>query len=126
MMANFNDWLGDKLSYWLSTMAVFYGVTFLILSTLLFERPINLIGWIHYLVSIFFQGIALPLLGYTSRKAGDIQSKLLRETHDASMQELEIIKLQQEEYRIELVNQKKMMNDLHQIMKEIHKKTCSR
>lgn len=125
-MQKFNDWLGDKLSYWLSTMAVFYGVAFLILSTLLFEKPSNLIEWLHYLISVFFQGIALPLLGYTSRKAGDVQGKLLIETHDASMQELDLIKKQQEEYRKELVNQRIIIKELHQIIKEIHHQTCTR
>jgi hypothetical protein len=123
-MNKFNDWLGDRLSYWLSTMAVFYGVTFLILSTLFFQKPVNMLGWLQYIIAIFFQGVALPVLGYTSRKAGDIQAKLLKETHDASMLELDFIKKQQEEHMKEYREQKKIINELHLVIKEIHKKTC--
>jgi hypothetical protein len=123
-MNKFNDWLGDRLSYWLSTMAVFYGITFLILSTLFFQKPTSMQGWLQYIISIFFQGVALPVLGYTSRKAGDVQAKMLKETHDASMQELGFIKKQQEEHMKELFDQKKIIKELHLIIKEIHKKTC--
>lgn len=124
-MNKFNDWLGDRLSYWLSTMAVFYGVTFLILSTLFFQKPSNILGWLQYIIAIFFQGVALPVLGYTSRKAGDVQAKMLKETHDASMLELDIIKKQQEEHLKEQVEQRKMIKELHVIIREIHKKTCN-
>jgi hypothetical protein len=124
-MNKFNDWLGDRLSYWLSTMAVFYGISFLILSTLFFQKPTNIQGWLQYIISIFFQGVALPVLGYTSRKAGDVQARMLKETHDASMLELAIIKKQQEEHTKEHVDQRKIINELHLIIKEIHKKTCN-
>ncbi len=39
-----------------------------------------------------FQGVALPILGYVSKKAGDNQEKVLNETHDTVMQELALVK----------------------------------
>jgi len=120
-----NEWLADHLSIWLSTMAMFYGVTFLVLATLFFQKPTNLVGWMQYLISVFFQGVALPVLGYTAKKSGDVQAKLLKETHDTVMEELSSIKVQQNFHKEEIASQKKIMLELHHVMKEIHKNTCS-
>jgi hypothetical protein len=89
---HFNEWLGDKLANWLSTMAMFYGVTFLVFLPLFFQRPNGLVGWAQYSSSVFFQGVALPVLGYVSKKEGDRNEKLMRETHDTVMKELSMIK----------------------------------
>lgn len=91
MFARYNDLLGDKLAYWLSTMAMFYGVSFLVIAPLFFQRPESLVGWMQYSISVFFQGVALPVLGYVARKAGEKQEQLLQETHDAVMKELSYI-----------------------------------
>ncbi|HEY5576372.1 MAG TPA: hypothetical protein VIK34_06610 [Clostridiaceae bacterium] len=100
-MNRFNEWLGDKLSYILSTMAMFYGIAFLVVAPLFFQRPTNLVTWMQYIVAVFFQGVALPVLGYTSRKSGEEQAQLLKETHDTVMNELDYIKKQQEAARLE-------------------------
>jgi hypothetical protein len=122
MFRKFNDWLGDRLSYFLSTMAMFYGIAFLVIAPLIFQKPANLVGWMQYIVAVFFQGVALPVLGYTSRKSGETQAKLLLETHDTVMSELSYIKEQQIYSKEEIASQKKIILELHQIIKEIHKK----
>jgi hypothetical protein len=71
---------------------MFYGITFLVIAPLFFQRPTNLVTWMQYIVSVFFQGVALPVLGYTSKKSGEVQAQLLRETHDTVMNELDYIK----------------------------------
>lgn len=91
MLERFNDWLGDRLAYWLSTMAMFYGVAFLVVAPLFFQRPDSLVGWMQYSISVFFQGVALPVLGYVARKSGEKQERLLQETHDTVMKELSYI-----------------------------------
>ena len=91
-MKRFNDWLGDKLAYGLSTMGMFYAVSLLVVAPLLWQRPQGLVGWMQYGISVFFQGAALPVLGYVSRRAGEGQEKLLLETHDTVMEELALIK----------------------------------
>lgn len=118
-----NDWLADHLSLWLSTMAMFYGVSFLVIAPLFFQKPSNLVGWMQYIISVFFQGVALPVLGYTAKKSGDVQAKLLKETHDVVMVELKSIKQQQINHQLEIVAQKKIISELHIILKEIHSKT---
>ena len=87
-----NEKVGDKLAYSLSTMAMFYGICFLVITPLMFQTPIGLVPWMQYLVSVFFQGVALPVLGYVSRKGGEKQEKLLTETHAATIKEVESIK----------------------------------
>lgn len=103
-MRKFNDWLGDKLSYLLSTMAMFYGVCFLVIAPLFFQRPDSLVAWMQYIISVFFQGVALPVLGYTAQKSGEVQAKILQETHDAVMAEFDIVKAEQEEAATERAN----------------------
>ena len=92
MVTRLNNWLADKLSNWLSTMAMFYTITFLVLLPLHWQKPSGLVAWVQYSISVFFQGVALPVLAFVSKKAGDRQEKLLMETHDAVIEELDIIK----------------------------------
>ncbi|MBP1744434.1 MAG: hypothetical protein H6Q58_1412 [Firmicutes bacterium] len=120
-MDRFNQWLGDKLSYILSTMAMFYGVSFLVLATLFFQTPTSLVTWIQYIISVFFQGVALPVLGYTSRKSGELQANLLRETHDTVMNELDYIKKQQEAASLEREELEKILAEIREMTAEIHK-----
>jgi hypothetical protein len=87
-----NDWIGEKLAYYMSTMICFYLITMMVVLPLLWQRPTNLVGWMQYLISVFFQGVALPVLGYVSRVAGEKQERVLQETHDAVLQELAELK----------------------------------
>lgn len=91
-LKRFNNWLGDKLSYWLSSMAMFYIIAVMILIPLAFERPQDLVGWMQYTIAVFFQGTALPVLGYVGRRAGERQERMIRETHDTVIEELALIK----------------------------------
>ena len=91
-LKKFNEKVGDKLAYNLSTMAMFYGICFLVIAPLMFQTPIGLVPWMQYLVSVFFQGVALPVLGYVSRKGSEKQEKLLTETHAATLKEVDSIK----------------------------------
>lgn len=92
MLRNFNNWLGDKLAYGLSTMAMFYIVSAFVILPLALQRPHDLVGWIQYIVQSFFQGAALPVLGYVARVAGESQERVLMETHDEVMAEMRVVK----------------------------------
>jgi 5-bromo-4-chloroindolyl phosphate hydrolysis protein len=105
-------------------MAMFYGVSFLVLATLFFQTPTSLVTWIQYIISVFFQGVALPVLGYTSRKSGELQAQLLRETHDIVMNELEYIKRQQEAARMEREELEKIISEIRDMTAEIQKISC--
>ena len=74
----FNDYLADRLSYVLSIMATFYIITLLVIIPLLYTQPTSIVGWASYICSVIFQGIALPVLCYTSRKASDKSDKIIQ------------------------------------------------
>ena len=84
----FNDKLADKMSDAMSAMGLFWLLTVLIWSTILFQRPQGAQGWILFLVSVFFQGVGLVVVNYTSAKQGRMMLQLLQETHDTVMAEL--------------------------------------
>ncbi len=84
----FNDKLADKMSDSMSAMGLFWLLTVLIWSTILFQRPQGAQGWILFLVSVFFQGVGLIVVNYTSAKQGRMMLQLLQETHDTVMAEL--------------------------------------
>jgi hypothetical protein len=85
--------LATKLADILCTMAMFYGVTILTLSILCFQTPRTPLEWVQYIIQTFFQGVALPVLGFIGKINGERQEKLLQETHDAVMEEMREIKI---------------------------------
>ena len=79
LVQRFNDYIADKLSYLLSIMATFYIVLFLVILPLFYVQPTTLVAWATYICSVIFQGIALPVLGYTARKAGDKSDEVMKQ-----------------------------------------------
>ena len=88
LYTKFNDKIGNLLSNSLSTMEMFYLVSILVLFPLIFQRPDTLISWVQYLSTAILQAVALPLLGYTTKKGGETQERVIRETHDLVIKEL--------------------------------------
>lgn len=86
-LKRFNDWLADRMSSWMSRMWLFWLLTILILGTLIFQRPSGIQGWALFFVSVFFQGVALVVINYTSDKQGRQMLRLLQETHNTTMEE---------------------------------------
>jgi hypothetical protein len=74
-----NDYLAERLSYILSIMITFWIVTALVIIPLFYGAPTSVVGWAQYLCSVVFQGIALPVLGYTARKASDKTDKVIND-----------------------------------------------
>lgn len=95
-IAQFNDFLADRLSLILSMMGTFYIILMLVIIPLFFTQPTSFVAWAGYLCSVIFQGIALPVLGYTARKASDKADILtqriaaLTESTDKIVRHLEI------------------------------------
>ena len=112
-MKRFDNWLGDKLAFGLSTMAAFYIVTAFVLIPLIWQRPSGLIGWVQFIVQSLFQGAALPVLGYVARVAGEKQERVLNETHAAVMDEMDIVKE-------ELALAREERDELKQVMQKLH------
>jgi len=95
-----NDYIADKLSYILATMTTFYVVTLLVILPLLYTQPTSIVAWTSYLCSVIFQGIALPVLGYTARKSSDKSDKIINHLDDTTDQiekMVETIEKQQEQ-----------------------------
>ena len=89
----FNDFLADKLSYLLSIMATFYVISLLVLIPLFYGAPTTLVAWAGYLCSVIFQGIALPVLGYTARKASDKTDLVMNEMFKMTKEIDRLVKL---------------------------------
>lgn len=109
----FNDWIGDKIAYGLSTMTCFYVILVLCLVPLLFQQPRGTVAWAQYIIQSIFQGVALPVLGYVARMAGEKQDKLLNETHDTVMEELAVVKEELKLAREERQALKMVIHALH-------------
>lgn len=97
-------------------MAAFYIVSAFVILPLLWQTPHDLVGWVQYLIQSFFQGAALPVLGYVSRVGGERQEKLILETHDWSQAQFGMM-------QEELALAREERDRMKQLMKEIHKQT---
>jgi hypothetical protein len=91
-LASFNAWFADKLADALATMSMFYGVLFIVTLPLRWQTPEGAVAWINYMSSNFFQAVALPVLAFVAKREGVRQAALLQETHDAVMQEIQMLK----------------------------------
>ena len=78
----FNDFLAERMSYILSIMITFWIVSALVIIPLFYGAPTTVVGWAQYLCSVVFQGIALPVLGYTARKSSDKTDKVINDMAD--------------------------------------------
>jgi hypothetical protein len=112
-MHHFNDWLGNKLAIFLSTMLCFYLIFALVMVPLFFQHPTDLVGWVQYIVQSIFQGVALPILGYVAMKAGENQERVLNETHDTVMEELALVKEELQLAREERAALQELIEELH-------------
>ncbi|MGG0187813.1 hypothetical protein [Bacillus rhizoplanae] len=121
MIRRFNAWLGDKLALWFSTMACFYIIFGLVIVPLFFQHPNTLVEWVEYVVQTIFQGIALPVIGYVARIAGEKDEKVIGETHDTVMEELALVKeelaLAREQYDA-LQKVEKIISETHDTVME--------
>lgn len=70
--------LAIGLSNSLSSMTMFWLITLLVVIPLFFNQPTSIVGWIQYAVSVFFQGVALPVLGYIAKISGERTDEIIR------------------------------------------------
>jgi hypothetical protein len=60
-------------------MTTFYVISFLVFIPLFYSQPTSFVAWVSYLCSVVFQGLALPVLGYTARKSGDKADSMMKD-----------------------------------------------
>jgi len=95
----FNDWLAERMSLVLSMMITFWIILFLVILPLFYGAPTSVVLWAQYASCTIFQAIALPVLGYTSKKASDKSDKMLEEMYKMTQkieQLVEIIEAREE------------------------------
>jgi hypothetical protein len=117
ILNKFNDYLADRLSYILSIMTTFYVISFLVFIPLFYSQPTSFVAWVSYLCSVVFQGLALPVLGYTARKSGDKADSMMKDMFEMTkkIEKLtEIIEKQQ----IHLHKDVEEIRDLEKIKKK--------
>lgn len=91
-MKRVNRWVAEHLASVLAAMALFWVLNIVIFATLFFQRPHTIQQWLLFFVSIWFQGISLPVLALVSNLQGDRMERIQRETHDTVMAEFAEIK----------------------------------
>jgi hypothetical protein len=72
------------LSDSLSSMTMFWIISLLVIIPLFFTQPVGLVGWMQYIVSVFFQGVALPVLGYTAKIGGERTDAIIKKIEELS------------------------------------------
>ena len=106
IIKHFNNWIATKLSNSLSGMTCFWFVLILDLLPLFFQIPVGPVAWAQYIISVIFQSIALPVLAFVAKKEGSQTTKILKETHDYTKQQLDDMKniiISEKEQRIYLI-----------------------
>lgn len=78
------DELAEAMSNALSSMTMFWIITLLVITPLFFTQPVGLVGWMQYVVSVFFQGVALPVLGYTAKLSGKRTDQIISKIEELS------------------------------------------
>jgi hypothetical protein len=114
-----NNRIAGKLAAWLCSMWLFWLLTILIWATVFFQRPEGAQGWILFLVSVFFQGVALPVLGFVSNQQGERTERVLQETHDKVLSEFAELKEMHEAQAYEMAAIKAMHRELHELVREV-------
>ncbi|MCL6443637.1 MAG: hypothetical protein K6T83_09310 [Alicyclobacillus sp.] len=112
MIRRFNEWLAERLSIILSSMWLFWVLCVMTWGSILLQRPNGAQGWDLFLVSIFFQAVALPVINLTTAKQGDRMERVLNETHDAVMSELAELRRMHEEQKAEIAELKAIHREL--------------
>ncbi len=127
-MKQLNARIADVLSNWLATMTTFWILTIMIVVATALSPPADLQGWLLVLISVFFQGVALPVLCYSGVKSGTKTDKLLRESHDAIFEALFLAKKEQaqilQDHRQEMAELKTLVRLVHEEIKE-HRKEAA-
>ena len=123
LLAKLDDTIFSSLLWATSTKPAFYALSLLILFAVIVSPPTSIQGWLLVIVSEYYQGVALPGLGAASKLAelaakqeGSITRKLLQETHDAAMKQMEEIKQMHKEQASELAEIKSLHQELHQFI----------
>ena len=109
MIKKLNRFLANRLSIILSSMWLFWLLALILVIAGILQPPKGAYEIVMFWVSAAFQAIALPVLAFVSNIQGDRQEKIMRETHDAVMTEITLLRKEQAELK-KLLEQTKKIN----------------
>ena len=81
LMDKFAIALADSLA----SMIMFWVITLMVILPLFWSQPVGGVAWMIYIVSVFFQGVALPVLGYTAKLSGKRTDIIIEEIKKLSL-----------------------------------------
>lgn len=117
-MKRLDDWIADHVTRAVASMKLFYALNIVVGVAIIYQHPANIEGWLLVVVSVWFQGVALPPIAKMSQIQGDRMEKVLRETHDVLMAELSEIKAMHESQAEELAT----LRAINQRLSERHER----
>jgi len=77
--------LAEILADSLASMTMFWIITLLVLIPLFWSQPAGGVAWMQYIVAVFFQGVALPVLGYTAKLSGKRTDEIIDQIEKMSV-----------------------------------------
>lgn len=102
-ISTLDGWYFSALIWATSTKKAAYALSAIIVVATAISPPTTLSGWLLLIVSIYYQGVALPGVGYAGKQAevaakaeGEATRKLLHKIHSANTRELALIKEEQQ------------------------------
>lgn len=90
----------------MSSMWLFWLLSIIILIAGIMQPPETPYTFVMFVISAGFQAIALPVLAFVSNLQGDRAEKIAKETHDAVMKELSILREENATLKTLVENQK--------------------
>jgi low affinity Fe/Cu permease len=90
-----SDRFAEALADSLASMIMFWIITLLVIVPLFWTQPVGTVAWMQYIVAVFFQGVALPVLGYTAKLSGKRTDALIAKIEELSL------KIEQQAQQIE-------------------------
>jgi len=114
--------LAVVLSDSLSSMTMFWVISLLVIIPLFFNQPSGVVAWMQYIVSVFFQGVALPVLGYIAKISGSRTDAIIKKIEQLSEKiesmtenintDVDDIKIHVDDINIELKDVDNDVNDI--------------
>lgn len=102
------------LSWATSSKGAMYTLTIAIWTAVAMNPPKNIYEWLIVIVSVYYQGVALPGLGYQTNIESKDTRQLMLDIHQENLEELS-------ETKEMLAEIKDMHEELTEILKELNK-----
>lgn len=103
------------LSWATSSKGAMYILTFAIWTAVALNPPKNIYEWLIVIVSVYYQGVALPGLGYQTKFEGKDTRQLMVDIQKENLEEIADLKVM-------MVEIKEMHKELNEILQDVKPK----